>query len=184
LLKGSPYELNSEHKAVARAPSHKENEKPARKTEEKINIFSQDSTATKPDYLQKIESRKRGPMSSATTTSTVAQSQSTLMTNSTANQSVTSRVSRKRGKAECASAVKIGVKRKSPITLEALELGTQLATHGVEDFSLKVKSTGELRKFNLLSEEKFMKGLDNDARVSQFDMNKLEIEYDYDTESE
>jgi len=36
----------------------------------------------------------------------------------------------------------------------------------------------------LLSEEKFMKGLDKNNRVSQFDMNKLEIEYDYDTESE
>ena len=63
-------------------------------------------------------------------------------------------------------------------------MGAQLATHEVEDFNLKVKSTGELRKFNLLSEEKFMKGLDNSARVSQFDMNKLEIEYDYDTDVE
>lgn len=71
------------------------------------------------------------------------------------------------------------------LSIEALELGVQMSTHEVEDFSLKVKSTGELRKFNLLSEEKFMKNLDNNARrVSQFDMNKLEIEYDYDTESE
>ena len=60
-----------------------------------------------------------------------------------------------------------------------------MTAHEVEDFSLKIKSTGELRKFNLLSEEKFMRGLDKSARVvSQFDMNKLEIEYDYDTESE
>lgn len=29
-----------------------------------------------------------------------------------------------------------------------------------------------------------MKGLDSNAKVSQFDMNKLEIEYDYDTEFE
>ena len=91
-----------------------------RKTEEKINIFSQGSNSeANPDFLQKLESRlkKRGPMSSATTTSTVAQSQMTNITNSTANQSVTSRVSRKRSKAECASAVKVGVKRKSPISL-------------------------------------------------------------------
>lgn len=29
-----------------------------------------------------------------------------------------------------------------------------------------------------------MSGLDQNAHVSRFDMNKLEIEYDYDTESE
>ena len=64
-------------------------------------------------------------------------------------------------------------------------MGTQLASQGIEDFTLKVKSTGEQKKFNLLSEEKFIKGLDNNMRrVSQYDMNKLEIEYDYDTESE
>ena len=64
-------------------------------------------------------------------------------------------------------------------------MGTQLASQGIEDFTLKVKSTGEQKKFNLLSEEKFIKGLDNNMRrVSQYDMNKLEIEYDYDTEVE
>ena len=68
------------------------------------------------------------------------------------------------------------------MSIEALELGIQLSNHDVEDFALKVKSTGEVRNFNLLSEEKFMKGLDNNAHVSKFDMNKLEIEYDYDTE--
>lgn len=71
------------------------------------------------------------------------------------------------------------------MSIEALELGVQLATHEVSDLSLKVKSTGELRGFNLLSEEKFMKGLDKSAHVvSKFDMNKLEIEYDYDTDLE
>ena len=69
--------------------------------------------------------------------------------------------------------------------IEALELGTQLASQGIEDLTLKVKSTGEQKKFNLLSEEKFIRGLDNNMRrVSQYDMNKLEIEYDYDTEVE
>ena len=64
-------------------------------------------------------------------------------------------------------------------------MGTQLASHEIEDFSLKVKSTGELRRFNLLSEEKLIKDLDDNVRrVSQYDMNKLEIEYDYDTECE
>ncbi len=54
----------------------------------------------------------------------------------------------------------------------------------MEDFQLKVKSTGTERTFNILSEEKFLKNLDNKATVSHFDMNKLEVEYDYDTESE
>ena len=38
--------------------------------------------------------------------------------------------------------------------------------------------------FNLINEEKFMQSLDKRARVSQYDMNKLEVEYDYDTETE
>ena len=39
------------------------------------------------------------------------------MKNSTANQSVTSRLSRKRTKLDSASTAKVGVKRKSPISL-------------------------------------------------------------------
>jgi len=46
-----------------------------------------------------------------------------------------------------------------------------------------VKSSGEQKKFSLLDEEKFMPGL-NGVRVTQFDMSKLEVEYDYDTEQE
>jgi len=49
---------------------------------------------------------------------------------------------------------------------------------------LKVKSTGQTRAFNLLSEERLLKDLDCKAAVSRFDMDKLEVEYDYDTESE
>lgn len=54
----------------------------------------------------------------------------------------------------------------------------------MQDFQLKVKSTGETKAFNLLSEERFLKDLDNKAAVRRFDMDKLEVEYDYDTESE
>ena len=67
--------------------------------------------------------------------------------------------------------------------IEALELGCQLAAHQIDDFTLKVKSSGEQKKFSLLDEEKFMPGL-NGVRVTQFDMSKLEVEYDYDTEQE
>ena len=63
-------------------------------------------------------------------------------------------------------------------------MGCQLAQHEVEDFALRVKSTGESKKFNLISEEGFLKSLDRNARVSHYDMNKLEVEYDYDTELE
>ena len=59
-----------------------------------------------------------------------------------------------------------------------------MAAHSLEDIELKIKSSGESRKFNLLSEERFMKDLDSRHAVSSFDMNKLEVEYDYDTESE
>ena len=71
MLKGSPYMLNSDHKPIARAPNEKENEKPSKATDEKINLFSESSaTASKPDYMTKIDTRKRGPMSSATSAST------------------------------------------------------------------------------------------------------------------
>jgi len=38
--------------------------------------------------------------------------------------------------------------------------------------------------FNMVSEESFMKNLDSRAAISRYDMNKLEVEYDYDTETE
>ena len=106
--------LNSEHKPIARAPTDKENEKPSKK----INIFSQPSgSALKPD-LEKLETRgKRESTSSATSASTVAQSQQTVERNSTARQSVSSRLSRKRAKPSTASTVKVGVKRKAALSL-------------------------------------------------------------------
>lgn len=76
MLKGSPYMLNSDHKPIARAaPIEKENEKPSKAADEKINLFSQQTASTsasKPDYMQigKYDTRKRGPMSSATSAST------------------------------------------------------------------------------------------------------------------
>ena len=47
-----------------------------------------------------------------------------------------------------------------------------------------MKATGEGRTFNMLSEERFLKHLDSRNAVSRYDMNKLEVEYDYDTENE
>ena len=49
---------------------------------------------------------------------------------------------------------------------------------------MRIKSSGESKHFSLLSEEKFMNNLDRNARVSHFDMSKLEVEYDYDTDRE
>ena len=54
----------------------------------------------------------------------------------------------------------------------------------MRDFELKCKGTDEGRLFNMLSEERFLKHLDSRAAVSRYDMNKLEVEYDYDTENE
>ena len=114
MLKGSPFMLNSDHKPIARAPSTKENEKPTRRTDEKTCLFaaSQTSSDLKPDFMDKFESRKRGQMSSATSVSTVAQSQSTADTTLES-----SRAQRKRVRPACESAVKVGVKRKSDLSI-------------------------------------------------------------------
>ncbi len=86
-----------------------------------MNLFSQTAASEmKPDFMDKFVNRKRGQMSSATSVSTVAQSQSTLDTSAADKRSENSRVSRKRVKAPCASAVKVGVKRKSEISLGKL----------------------------------------------------------------
>ena len=71
-----------------------------------------------------------------------------------------------------------------PVSSEALELGCQLAQHELESIKLKSKSTGEEKSFSLVKEERLLKDLDRRSRVSRYDMSKLEVEYDYDTESE
>ena len=110
--------LNSDHKPIARAPASRGTEKSTSRADDKINIFSQASvTSSKNDSLEKFDNRKRGPMSSAPSASTVAQSQNTQISHSTANQSVISKASRKRGKPETATDVKVGVKRKSPLSI-------------------------------------------------------------------
>ena len=100
MLKGSPFTLNfTDHKPIARDQNEKENDKPLKQSKDQINIFSQpSSSALKPDYLAKLEgagTRKRGVMSSATTASTVAHSQSTQRTESTTKDTASSRVSKK-----------------------------------------------------------------------------------------
>jgi len=48
---------------------------------------------------------------------------------------------------------------------------------------LHKKSSKELKRFNLLDED-VLKGIKMSQAVSKFDMNRLEVEYDYETESE
>ena len=70
--------LSSDHKTIPRDSISKENEKPSRRNEEKINLFSQTTASDmKPDFIDKFVNKKRGQMSSATTVSTIAQSQLT-----------------------------------------------------------------------------------------------------------
>jgi len=72
------------------------------------------------------------------------------MTNANANQSVTSKVSRKRAKAEYASKNEVGVKRKSPISLGKFSNLQLFAFHWL--FMLFIKTWPSLRSFN----EKFL----------------------------
>ena len=48
---------------------------------------------------------------------------------------------------------------------------------------LHKKSSKELKRFNLLDED-VLKGIKLSQAVSKFDMSRLEVEYDYETESE
>ena len=114
--------LNSEHKAVERAAdANKENQKPGKKSDEPMTIFSQPSqSASKNDFLSKFDLRKRGPMSSVTTAYSMALTQ---QTNATANQSVRSKASQKRAKPDINSSVKVGVKRKPSLTLGKFPFG-------------------------------------------------------------
>ena len=69
---------------------------------------------------------------------------------------------------------------------DVLEFGTQLAK--IEESQIKTmclhkKSSKELKRFNLLDED-ILKGIKLSQAVSKFDMSRLEVEYDYETESE
>ena len=55
--------------------------------------------------------------------------------------------------------------------------------HKLENFPLNVKGTNEMKCFNLLQESE-LKGLMKCGQISRYDMNKLEVEYDYDTDKE
>lgn len=54
----------------------------------------------------------------------------------------------------------------------------QEATH--ESLTLRVKPTGEDKKFTMIKDESLMEN----AMISLLDMNKLEVEYDFETELE
>ena len=68
--------------------------------------------------------------------------------------------------------------------IEVLEIGCQLASRDLGEFSLQKKASGQTMKFSLVSEEKFMKRQGKNAIIKKCDMSRLEDEYDYDTESE
>lgn len=80
-------------------------------------------------------------------------------------------------------AIKIGVKRSPQTNIESLELGTALVHNNIEEFELKNKDTGEVKKFNILSDSTMAK-LSQNKLFSKYDMGNLEVEYDYETENE
>lgn len=49
--------------------------------------------------------------------------------------------------------------------------------------TLRNKVTGELKKFSIFKDE-LLSGIKQSESVSRFDMTRLEVEYDYDTETE
>lgn len=70
--------------------------------------------------------------------------------------------------------------------IAALELGCHLSQQistPCSEFKLRVKGSDECKTFSLVSEGS-LKGLRRCEKVSNFDMNKLEVEYDYDTDKE
>lgn len=67
--------LNSDHKPIVRGPDAKENERPSRRADQNLNLFSQ-PTACAPKH-ELLEKYTQDTTSSATTISTVAQSQVT-----------------------------------------------------------------------------------------------------------
>ena len=53
----------------------------------------------------------------------------------------------------------------------------------VNELTLRNKVTGELKKFSIFKDE-LLSEIKQSESVSRFDMTRLEVEYDYDTETE
>lgn len=56
-------------------------------------------------------------------------------------------------------------------------------TNQANELTLRRKGTGELKKFSLFKDE-LLEGIRQSESVSRFDMSRLEVEYDYETETE
>lgn len=123
--------LNSDHKPIAREATFAADQDKSAEETSKLFQQSQQNSVLKPDFLEK---QKRVKMSSATTVSTIAQSQLTTDTNFTGRASQATRTSRKRSGPNCNSGVNIGVRRKSDLKIDALELGCQMTEHELQDF--------------------------------------------------
>lgn len=69
------------------------------------------------------------------------------------------------------------------LLLDALEIGCKLLQNNEnEEFSLTLKASGDRRAFHLVKEELLLDALDRNGSISKYDMHKLEVEYDYDTD--
>lgn len=64
-----------------------------------------------------------------------------------------------------------------------LRLQSSSAKFVARNLKLRDKKTGQVVEFSLLNEED-IKGFKNNSIVTGFDMSKLEVEYDYDTDFE
>ena len=53
----------------------------------------------------------------------------------------------------------------------------------MNELTLRNKVTGELKKFSIFKDE-LLSEIKQSESVSRFDMTRLEVEYDYDTETE
>lgn len=64
-----------------------------------------------------------------------------------------------------------------------LRLHSKNAKYLVQQLKLRDKKTGQTYMFNLFKENE-INGFKNNPIITNFDMSKLEVEYDYDTDGE
>jgi len=64
-----------------------------------------------------------------------------------------------------------------------MKLQSSSAKFVAKNLKLKDKKTGKVFEFSLLDENQ-ISGFKNNSVITSFDMSKLEVEYDYDTEDE
>jgi hypothetical protein len=64
-----------------------------------------------------------------------------------------------------------------------INLSSRAAKFVANSLRLRNKKTGEVMEFRMMTED-HIKGFRNNSIVTSFDMSKLEVEYDYDTDCE